>query len=628
MENPIENPIVHSQIESKIVHHNMILMVPSWSSVLGYHDLGEYKNKTVSKILSDPLIFLVGAETSFKKDGENFHCLFGLGYYHTKFETDKPGIMIEDKRTLTGLILSDFVYDHIAGSRQIALKEEPSITIAEKVISVPFKLRYDSEEQKSFINGLLMRNLFVPHKDSILSMLDAVKSDPDFEFQKTGHLLLCATREHFDEILVSERMIALRDQGYLDRTAGIGHIKSGADLLLTEFLSDGKITEIQDILVKLHEIFGALDVDPVYLISLIERAKPILNAELPEITPQIPPSSGLKAWILSSAVDRYQELLPWPPEFVRNVALESQIKEEQSRAPRSAQEIDVENYDLGNYKGSVQVAAPQYRITSTTNPKVQIRPLPKVPDGNEEELLHFVNMLVEEDYDMPTMAKGFDICRERLRRINMSADYVFELSQLSLRYAKEQFGLGLSPRDKDKVLQKTQLWYQREVDKRLEAERIERERLEAEQRERDRIEQERLAEERRKQEFLEQKRLEAERLEQERLERLRQEEERKRLDAEQKRLEAERLEQERLDAERKERERLEMERLREERLERERLEREGTVEYRLNLAQEKLTAAVQKQLAWKNQGTEIKNDIKSLKKLVKQLQKEQKKAQK
>ena len=110
-------------IQTKLIPHNMLFIIPSWGDLLGYPILGKYVNHYVSKIQSDLVIFLTGLESSieieipteFGQELRTIYYIFGLGYYYAKFEL-QFGRYIIDNRQLTGLILSDFVYDHMDGN--------------------------------------------------------------------------------------------------------------------------------------------------------------------------------------------------------------------------------------------------------------------------------------------------------------------------------------------------------------------------------------------------------------------------------------------------------------------------------------------------------------------------------
>ena len=93
-------------------------MIPSWGDLLGYPTFGNYANHNISKISQDLVIFLSGTECALSTERGTLYFLFGLGYYYVKFEL-QSGIYITDNRQLTGLVLPDFIYDHLATSKNI-----------------------------------------------------------------------------------------------------------------------------------------------------------------------------------------------------------------------------------------------------------------------------------------------------------------------------------------------------------------------------------------------------------------------------------------------------------------------------------------------------------------------------
>ena len=114
-----------------------------------------------------------------------------------------------DRRILTGLALSDFVYDHMATSANITLEEDRDVIIAEKVIKIPLDLSSKSENHLTFIKGALMRNIFIPNKDIFLEMMETIRKDDSYQIANKGHKLLSS---HWDQyILILPPSIKQRD---------------------------------------------------------------------------------------------------------------------------------------------------------------------------------------------------------------------------------------------------------------------------------------------------------------------------------------------------------------------------------------------------------------------------------
>ncbi|GAH61646.1 unnamed protein product, partial [marine sediment metagenome] len=170
-------------MQDKLITNNMLFIIPSWGVLLGYPTLGKYVSQDISRIHSDFVVFLTGIESSVGIEKGTLHFLFGLGYYYTKFEL-QHGKYIIDKKQLTGLILSDFVYDHMATSKNITLESDRDVIISEKVIKVPIDLSNKSDTQKTFIKGTLMRNVFIPNKDIILDMMDEIRKPDTYLLDK------------------------------------------------------------------------------------------------------------------------------------------------------------------------------------------------------------------------------------------------------------------------------------------------------------------------------------------------------------------------------------------------------------------------------------------------------------
>ena len=129
-------------MQSRLFSNNILFIIPSWGDLLGYPTLGKYVNHYVSKIQSDLIIFfscldstlIIDKSAEFNSKPRVLHYLFGLGYYYTKFEL-QSGRYITDSRQLTGLILSDFVYDHMTTSKNITLEDDPDVIFANKLIN-------------------------------------------------------------------------------------------------------------------------------------------------------------------------------------------------------------------------------------------------------------------------------------------------------------------------------------------------------------------------------------------------------------------------------------------------------------------------------------------------------------
>ncbi|GAF89309.1 unnamed protein product, partial [marine sediment metagenome] len=263
--------IENQKMENKLFPSNSLFMIPSWGDLLGYPTLGMYAHHQVSRIVSDTVIFLTGYDYSIEIERGTLHFLFGLGYYFLKFELES-GKYITDNRILTGLILSDFAYDHMATSANVTLEDDQDVIIAEKVIKVPVDLSYKSENHKTFIKGALMRNIFIPHKDIFLEMMETIRNSDSYQIAKDGHKLLSTHWNFYNQILVSDKMKGKSDLSYLDSAAGLNGIVFAADQQLEETLSPENLTIIESKINSLKSLYTSLEFDPMYLFSILENA--------------------------------------------------------------------------------------------------------------------------------------------------------------------------------------------------------------------------------------------------------------------------------------------------------------------------------------------------------------------
>lgn len=564
--------------ENKLYPHDSLFMIPSWSDLLGYPTLGTYVHHPVSKIVSDPVIFLSGYDYSIETPKGTLHYLFGLGYYYLKFEIES-GKYITDNRILTGLILSDFVYDHMATSGNITLNDDRDVIIAEKVIKIPVNLSYKSENQLSFIKGALMRNIFIPNKDIFIEMIETIRQDDSYQIAKDGHMLLSTHWDYYNQILVSEKMRKKSDNSYLSSTAGVEGFSFAADQHLQETISNVNLSIIDGNIDYLRNVYSNVDFDPMYLFSLLENASTILNSNIPQISSSKKDSINKKTSkhsIFTSAQDRLYAYVSWPIQFKRKAEKGPQVLSKTEEYPAYLLEKETQPSIISPVK-TPDYKQEKFELESLKSKKVESKELPNPPKPDIKQILLYLKNVLSEDYEMRAIGQAFEIARESMRQIGVSATTteqkkIWEMSKNANIYSKKEPNLALPLREKEELLRIVGKWiYEIEEEERKEREKLEQARLEKERRER--MERERKVREKQ----------EKERQEREHLVRIRKEEERKRQEQlemvrlqkiekekqEQIRLEREKIEKERRELKALEKEKQELERLRQERKQKE-----------------------------------------------------------
>ncbi|MFX0027081.1 MAG: hypothetical protein ACFE8M_11775 [Candidatus Hermodarchaeota archaeon] len=561
------------KMENKLYPNNSLFMIPSWSDLLGYPTLGTYVHHPVLKIETDTVIFFSGYDYSIETNKGTVHYLFGLGYYFLKFELES-GKYITDNRILTGLVLPDFVYDLMATSANITLEEDRDVIIAEKVIKVPIDLSNKSEDHLTFIKGALMRNIFIPHKDIFLEMMEQISREDSYPISIEGHKILSSHWDFYNQILVSEKMRTIEDSSYLNPTAGLDGISFGADTILEETISPINLSIIEDNIKTLKMIYSNLEFDPMYLFSIIEQAGFILRSDLPPISLQRD-SSTSKASLFVSAEDRLYSFISWPIQFKRK-AKEPFVSPSVVEQPIISDKIEIPSSDLRTPE--IREIEPEpFELDTLKSETVELKPLPPPPKADINQILLYLKKVIAENYEMRSIGRAFEIARESARQMGVSATTlhqkkVWEMSKYANIYIKKEPGFGLPEKEKGDLTRKIDEWiFEIAERERLEKERLERARLEKERLERlerERKERERLEKERKERERLEQIRIEKERLAQEQLEK----EQLEKIEREKQellRLERERIEKEQQELEAIEREKQELKRLKLERKQKE-----------------------------------------------------------
>jgi hypothetical protein len=627
--------IEKQRMENKLFPNNALFIIPSWGDLLGYPTLGMYAHHQVSRIDTDVVIFLSGYDYSIETTKGTIYYLFGLGYYFLKFELES-GKYITDNRILTGLILADFVYDHIATSKNVTLIEDRDVIIAEKVIKVPIDLSYKSENRLTFIKGVLMRNVFIPHKDIFLEMMEKIRKIDTYQIVKNGHMLLSTHWDFYNQILVSDKMRANFDMSYLNSVAGLNGIVFEADQLLQKTLSPTNLTIIKGNVDFLNNVYSNLEFDPMYLFSIFEKASISLRSSrthIPSSQIYSVPKKTSKHSIFASAEDRVEQFINWPLQFKRKTKKEPPIIPKKIEEPTYMQQDNIHSSDVRSLKAT-QYKQEKFELKQLKSERVEVKPLPYAPVADIKQILLYLKKVIEENYDMLSIGQAFEIARDRMRQIGISSTVtqqkkIWEMSKYANIYLKKRSALGLPVKEKQELIQKLDEWlFETEEEARKERERLERARLEKERKkreERERIEREKREKERKERERLEKDKLEKERQlleekkkEMEKLEKIK--EQREQVRQEQERLAQEQLEREQL--EKIERERQEKIRLEKERMEKERKEREAIEKERRELERLKRERKGKEKLAKQKAKRQKKLD-KQKKKIEKKKQKEQ-----
>jgi len=445
-------------IKSKLIPHNIFFVIPSWGNLLGYPTLGEYANHQVSSISQDLVIFLAGIECAISTEMETIYCLFGLGYYYVKFEL-QSGRYITDSRPLTGLILTDYVYDHLATSINITLENDRDVIIGEKLFKVPIDMSYKSENKITFIQGTLMRNLFIPYKDIFLEFMELLRDPKSFQLDKHRHMFLSTIWNSYNQIMISREMEYETKTKYIEATAGLYGINLEVDNFLNRNFTPLDLQIIRDTILRFKDIYTSIEYDPMFLFSIIEKSAPFLRSTKPfsfnlegdKMDKKMPKES-----IFISAEERMNFFKDWPLELKRQTRehLEDVSKTSKPKLYQPQQPKKLDKPVVPKYVKKEE----DYELRTMKRPFIETKPLPYIPHENPLQILVSIKEIVEENYDINTIGRAFEVARNNIKKKVLHVNYLWELSKYANVYQKFEPNVGLSSKERSELLRNIDNW--------------------------------------------------------------------------------------------------------------------------------------------------------------------------
>ncbi|MHA2283153.1 MAG: hypothetical protein ACXAC5_20110 [Promethearchaeota archaeon] len=445
-------------IESKLIDNDIFFVIPSWGALLGYPSLGKYSNHNVSKISHDLVIFLGGIECAISTERGTLYYLFGLGYYYATFEL-QSGIYITDKRQLTGLVMPDFVYDHLATAKNISLETDRDVIIGEKLFKLPIDMSFKSENKITFIQGTLMRNLFIPYKNIFLEFMKEIQDPKSFQLEENGHMILSTYWNFFNEILISRNMEDKAKAAYLNDTAGLYDISFGVDEFLNEYFTSSELKKIKNVIQQLKGVYSSIEYDPMFLFSIIENSASLLKSSKPfsfNLEDDRTYKRMPKESIFRSAENRMNDFVEWPlyhnrqtKEQLEATAIKKKAKIYQPEKKEALEEAIIPD--------SIK-RDEEYELRTEKHPFVEFKPLPFIPNNNVLEILITLQRIVEENYAMRTIGKAFEIARNQIKKKVLHVNYLWKMSKYVNLYQKMEPNIGLSLNEKYDLLKDIDDW--------------------------------------------------------------------------------------------------------------------------------------------------------------------------
>ncbi|GAB4326822.1 MAG: hypothetical protein Kow0069_33560 [Promethearchaeota archaeon] len=478
---------------------------------------GNYLNEPVERIVSDPVALFVVVDALVDAPEGRTHVLFGAGYHLVHF-TMAGGKDVTWGGPVTAVTLADFAYDYLARTPPVALPDDLEYVVGERVVRVPLSTRHLPEQKRTFVRGVLARHLFVRFREVVDRLLEHAKFEGSFNPAASGHVVLRADREAFNARVVPVEWYVAGAPEELP-APGVKEVRRGSGEWLAARFPPEALEKVNAAVAEVGRALAEVVADPSDPCSLLDRldeAWPPVEASFPpgetRPGPTAAPARSGKKPLLASASRRSEEVVAWPEDLprprldsnvaedARTTAVTPDLKRLVREFHQKVQTAEVDPSQATGAKVDAEVRE-SYQLRRLERPDVPAKTLPDSPRRDLEEILLYLKWVVEEDYDLPSVAAAFDMAREAIRDFNLNYVHLRELSRVHNRFRAGPAGKGLSVKEKEEVSRDVDAWLEEvREEKRREKERREREereRLERERREREEEERKRREEEER-----------------------------------------------------------------------------------------------------------------------------------
>lgn len=218
---------------------NSLLIIPSWSEVIGYKTKGFYLNKPVLDLASDAIVMLsYDILTVEDRYGDVLGLLTGPGILFTKFSIS-PGSYVINAREINMILLPIIELQKLLEAPPI-FKSDIDITMNELISILPFNLIEEGFTKQAVVRGVMSRNVFHPNKDAFNTFLEYIESRDTVD-PKGGFKILSAHKDYFNRLLLTEEpKKGSGDASFDISSAGIAAILQNGQKLLDELIPDRK----------------------------------------------------------------------------------------------------------------------------------------------------------------------------------------------------------------------------------------------------------------------------------------------------------------------------------------------------------------------------------------------------
>jgi hypothetical protein len=217
----------------------------------------------------------------------------------------------------------------------------------------------------------------------------------------------------------------------------------------------------------LRDKFSNLTFDPMYLFSILDNASRAHISEPPfafkekiiKTTKTMPKES-----VFFSAENRMNSFFYWPQQFKRNTREELEMsavfKELETHPPVTPiiKSPERNTSDINQIDKQIGPLGKKFEIRTMKHEPVEEKLLPYPPEGNIEQILHYLKDIVKANYEMRLVGKAFELARNNLQRIILQSKFMWEMGKYANLYQRKEPHLGLSRREIDELLENIDNW--------------------------------------------------------------------------------------------------------------------------------------------------------------------------
>ncbi len=218
------------EIESR--HLNSLLIIPSWTKLIGTQMKGFYLGKPVREIKHDTVIMLTDSTRTFKElTNERISVIFGPGIFYTEFSIE-PGNFLTHSFEINGICLPLDLLGKIYTAEKIYHSDKIDATITEVSMILPFHIIEQPQTVQAYLKGIISRNVFHPNKVALDYFNEHIFDKESYNIEE-GFKIMSAHPLWFNKLLLNPKQIPTTGSGKKElSSAGIGSISPTVHKLL------------------------------------------------------------------------------------------------------------------------------------------------------------------------------------------------------------------------------------------------------------------------------------------------------------------------------------------------------------------------------------------------------------